>query len=147
MNKLGKMQRGLFPQLKAGELKQFPIPNISLTEQQPFIDRADMMLALNQELHEKSDGFLRNISAKYKIDKITRKLEKWWELDFALFVQELKVKISLEEQEELMAYFYKRATEVRDIVSRLAVTDREIDEMVFELYGLSEEEKKMVLNS
>ncbi len=105
------------------------------------------MLALHQELHEKNDSFLKNISTKYKIDKITRKLEKWWELDFTEFVQELKVKLSLEEQEELMTYFDKRKSEVRDIVARIDATDKEIDEMVFELYGLSEEEKRVVLES
>jgi hypothetical protein len=124
-----------------------PAPNISLAEQQPFIDRADVMLTLNSELHTMSDGFLRNISAKYKIEKVTRKLEKWWELDFADFMKELKAKIGFEEQEELMAYFDKRATEVRDIVSRIAATDCEIDDMVFELYGLSDEEKRVVLES
>ncbi len=105
------------------------------------------MLALNQELHEKNEGFLGNISTKYKIEKITRKLEKWWELDFADFVKELKAKISLEEQEELMSYFGKRKTEMREIVNRIDATDKEIDKMVFELYGLTEEERKVVLES
>ena len=106
-----------------------------------------LMSTLNQELHDKNDGFLKNISAKYKIERITRKLEKWWELDFADFVRELKVKLSLEEQEELMTYFNKRKTEIYDIVARIDATDKEIDEMVFELYGLSEEEKRVVLES
>lgn len=103
------------------------------------------MLFLNKELHEKSDVFLKNISAKYHIEKITRKLEKWWELDFAGFIKELKVSISLEEQEELMSYFHKRSAEVREIASRIEATDKEIDEMVFELYGLTEEERRVVL--
>jgi hypothetical protein len=106
-----------------------------------------MMLALHSELHEKSEGFLKNISAKYKIEKITRKLEKWWELDFAEFVRELKVNIGLEEQEELMTYFDKRKAEVYDIVAKIETTDNEIDDMVFELYGLSEDEKRVVLES
>ena len=77
------------------DLDKFPIPTIPLSDQQGFIDRADSMLALHQELHDKNDGFLKNISTKYKIEKITRKLEKWWELDFAEFVRELKVKLTL----------------------------------------------------
>lgn len=105
------------------------------------------MFALNNELHDKSDTFLKNISAKYKIEKVTRKLKKWWELDFSEFVKELKVKISLEEQEELMSYFDKRKTEICDIVARIDTTDKEIDDMVFELYGLTEEERMVVLES
>ena len=105
------------------------------------------MLTLNKELHEKGESFLTNISTKYHIEKVTRKLEKWWELDFAGFMNELKAKISLEEQEELMSYFGKRKTEMSEIVNRIDATDKEIDEMVFVLFGLTEEERRVVLES
>ena len=105
------------------------------------------MLALNRELHDKSEGFLANIRTKYPIEKVTRKLEKWWELDFAGFIKELKINIKFEESEELMAYFDKRKSEVSALVARIDATDREIDDMVFELYGLTAEEKKVVLES
>lgn len=134
-------------EIKINQLLELPIPNISLSEQQPFIEWADTMLMLNRELHEKSENFLINISTKYKIEKVTRKLEKWWELDFAEFMKELKAKISLEEQEELIGYFSKRKSEITEIVKQINTTDEEIDEMVFELYWLTEEEKRVVLES
>lgn len=140
----GKMQWDIF-QVDINPL--ISIPLIIDNDTIPFIERADTMLSLNKELHEKGDAFLKNISTKYHIEKITRKLEKWWELDFAGFIKELKVSISLEEQEELMNYFEKRASEVREIVSRIETTDKEIDEMVFELYGLTEEERRVVLEA
>ena len=65
-----------------------------------------------------------NIRTKYPIEKVTRKLEK---------------------SEELMAYFDKRKAEVRDILARIETTDREIDDMIFDLYGLTQEERKVVL--
>ena len=106
-----------------------------------------MMLALNRELHEKSESFLANIRTKYPIEKVTRKLEKWWELEFTGFVKELKINIKLEESEELMTYFDKRKSEVSALVARIEATDTEIDDMVFDLYGLTEEERKVVLES
>ncbi len=136
-----------FAEVKIVYIEKVPIPSVSFSKQQPLIDRADTMLALHHELHDKSDAFLKNISAKYKIEKFTRKLEKWWELDFANFARELKVKLSLEEQEELMSYFNKRKSEISSIVARIEVTDKEIDEMVFDLYGLTEEERRVVLES
>ncbi len=136
-----------FAEVKIVYIEKVPMPSISLVEQKPLIERVDTMLAFHRELHEKNKSFLGNISAKYKIEKITRKLEKWWELDFADFVRELKVKIWLEAQEEIMSYFEKRASEVREIASRIEATDKEIDEMVFELYGLTEDERKVVLES
>ena len=67
-----------------------------------------------------------NIRTKYPIEKVTRKLEK---------------------SEELMAYFDKRKAEVRDILARIETTDREIDDMIFDLCGLTQEERKVVLES
>lgn len=98
-------------------------------------------------MQEKSSSFLRNIQAKYSVSKITRKLEKWWELDFAEFLKETKISISLAEQEELMSYFETRRTEVRAIDVEIRKTDTEIDNMVFDLYGLTEEERQVVLHS
>ena len=102
---------------------------------------------MNEELNERTQAFLKNISIKYHIVKITRKLEKWWELEFTGFVKELKTNIKLEESEELMAYFDKRKSEVSALVARIETTDKEIDDMVFELYGLTQEEREVVLES
>ena len=126
---------------------QLPIPKISISAQQPFIKKVDLMLSLNRELHDKSDAFMKNISAKYAVEKVTRKLEKWWELDFAEFLKETKIKVSLAEQEELLTYFETRKKEITEIDTQIRKTDAEIDEMVFDLYGLTEEERAIVLGS
>ncbi len=62
-----KGNRTLFPKVVVKDIQNYPIPNISLSEQQPFIDRADMMLTLNRELHEKSESFLANIMVRYGV--------------------------------------------------------------------------------
>jgi hypothetical protein len=123
-----------------------PIKNIVLDKQKPFIEKAEIMLSLNRDIQEKSGSFLKNIQAKYNVSKITRKLEKWWELDFAEFLKETKISIPLAEQEELMQYFETRRAEVRTIDAEIRKTDTEIDNMVFDLYGLTEEERRIVLN-
>jgi hypothetical protein len=67
-------------------------------------------------------------------------------LDFKDFVKQLKIKnISMEEERELMQLFEKDKAEVLILKEEIDSTDRDIDEMVFELYGLSEEERKVVL--
>ena len=139
--------KDVFPRVKKEDLIKIPIPKIPLSKQQPFIEKADLMLSLNRDLQEKSGSFLKNIQAKYSVSKITRKLEKWWELDFAEFLKETKISISLAEQEELMQYFETRRTEVREIDTEICKTDTEIDTMVFDLYGLTEEERGIVLHS
>jgi hypothetical protein len=120
---------------------------IDFQHQEPFIKKTDLMLSLNKDFQEKTTTFLKNIQAKYSVSKITRKLEKWWELDFVEFLKETKIIISLAEQEELMSYFETRRTEVRSIDAEIRKTDTEIDNMVFDLYGLTEEERQVVLHS
>jgi|GEM_PF-6372220 len=56
-------------------------------------------------------------------------------------IKKLKIKISLAEQEKSMAYVEIRKNEITEIDSRIRKTDAEIDEMVFDLYGLTEEER------
>ena len=48
---------------------------------------------------------------------------------------------------ELKKYFDKYKTELINIKSEIDKTDREIDRMVYELYGLTDEEIKIVEGS
>ena len=74
-------------------------------------------------------------------------MERFDELDFKAFVAELKkqkVALSLAQQDEWEDYFtqYKAACNV--LTSQIAATDKEIDQMVYQLYGLTEDEIKVV---
>ncbi|MCC5941855.1 MAG: hypothetical protein JJU37_09970, partial [Balneolaceae bacterium] len=55
-----------------------------------------------------------------------------------------KVTLSLKEEAEWMEYFNEQKAKADELKSQIAQTDKEIDEMVYELYGLSEEERKVV---
>ena len=142
-----KWNRKTFPKVLIWDIRKLPIKEISPSEQQPFIDRADKMLSLNKEFHEKIDMILKFLQQKYWLEKISKKLQKFYELDFKDFVKQLKIKsISMEEERELMQLFEKDKAEVLVLKEEIDSTDREIDEMVFELYGLSEEERRVVLD-
>ncbi|MBP7885500.1 hypothetical protein KAZ93_05140 [Patescibacteria group bacterium] len=103
------------------------------------------MLALNKELHDKTDSFLRYISSKYGLEKLSSKLQKFYDHDFASFLKELKSqKLSMTAEAELMEFFEAKKSDIVALKNRIDVTDREIDAMVFDLYGLSEEERAIV---
>jgi hypothetical protein len=46
-----------------------------------------------------------------------------------------------------LSYFTKKKKEFLEIKGQIDATDREIDDMVFDLYGLTGEERKIVLDS
>jgi type I restriction-modification system DNA methylase subunit len=140
-----KGNRTLFPKVVIKDVQNYPIPEVPVQIQQPFIDKADQMLALNKEFHEKKSSALALIQAEYRIEKVNRKLEHFWELDFADFLKALGIKsLSLDKKEELMGWFGKKKEELSTLKNTIDQVDKEIDGMVYTLYWLSDEEIAIV---
>jgi ABC-type amino acid transport substrate-binding protein len=55
----------LFPKVVVNDLQNYPIKNIPLSEQQPFIEKADFMLEKNKELQEKINRFLNRLKSSF----------------------------------------------------------------------------------
>lgn len=145
-----KSVRKLFPKIILNDLRKFPIKKISPIEQKPFIEKVDIMLALNKELHEQSQKFQRTIQRKFEIETLPKKLQDWYVLSFAEFVKELtkqKIKLTLAQEAEWEDYFTQEATKVLAIKNEITKTDQEIDQMVYALYGLTKEEIEIVEKS
>ena len=105
------------------------------------------MLTLNQQLQAKRQRFLRRLQENTDIQKISTALERFDELDFKGFVAELKkqkIKLSLSQQDEWEEYFNQYAGECQQLKTQIETTDKQIDKMVYELYGLTDEEIKIV---
>lgn len=109
------------------------------------------MLSLNKNLQELYSKFQRNLQREFEqIDKLSKKLESWYELSYADFLKELKkkkVELSLSQKAEWEDYFLSEQQKATTIKSQIETTDKEIDTMVYELYGLSEEEIEIVENN
>ena len=58
-----------------------------------------------------------------------------------------KVKLSLSQEAEWEDYFISERKKALDLKAQIDATDKEIDTMVYELYGLSEEEINIVESS
>ncbi len=126
--------------------------------QQPFINKADKMLELNKNLQGKINNFIKYLQSQYAIEKLSTKLQHWYELDFGDFIKELNKAIKAKgkenskgtcplvkkEEMEWMELFEEKKAEVVALQVEIDKTDREIDLMVYELYGLTEEEIRIV---
>ena len=151
-----KSVRKLFPKIILNDLRKFPIKNISLSAQQPFIENADLMLSLNKDLQEQSQKFQRNLQREFfsaeqnAPSHLSKRLQDWYLLSYAEFIKELekqKVKLSLSQKAEWEDYFTVESAKVNAIKNQINSTDKAIDAMVYELYGLSSEEIEIVENS
>jgi uncharacterized protein YdcH (DUF465 family) len=106
---------------------------------------------MNEDLQEVSSKFQKSLFRKFDgLDKLSKKLEKWQELSYSDFIKELKKKkitLSLSEEADWQDYFEENKQKAQALQTQIAQTDKEIDAMVHELYGLTEDEIKIVENS
>ena len=124
-----------------------PCKIISLPQQKPFIEKAEIMLSKNKQLQEIKQSFILLIKSKWSTLNITNKLDEWYNLSFEDFRKELekqKIKLSLQEQAEWMQYFNGQKHKSELLQNTISQTDNEIDEMVYQLYELTEEEKAII---
>jgi len=134
-------------QVKAFHLGLLPIKNISIEAQQPFIDLADKMLGLNAELQARRGRFLKRLTDNLQGIRITRTLEQFDEMEFWQFVMELKkqkITLTLTAQDEWEEYFNAYRIDCQSLRTKITTTDHMIDYMVYELYGLTEEEVMII---
>lgn len=133
--------------IKINQLEIIPIAEISLEQQKPFIDIADKMLSLNEDLQKKINRFISRIKETYSFDKITQNLESFYNLSFADFVKELskqKVKLSMKQKDELEDYFNEYVKDISALNETIEKTDKEINNLVYSLYNISDEEIKII---
>ena len=131
--------------------RRIPIKEVNKESQQPFIEKADLMLSLNKELQTEKGNFINALKEDKGIEKITRNIDAFNELEYDAFKKELlkqKVKISLgNENNEWREYFNSTKQKVNDLQQKINQTDKEINNMVYDLYELTEEEIKIVEGS
>ena len=131
----------LFPKIKSGEIKVLPIPSVTLDKN--LAEKADLMLSLNEQLQTLTSKFIRTLQRKFEIDKLSKKLENWYELTYAEFIKELakkKIKMGLSDEAEWEEYFLAEHSKAQQLMLQIETTDSEIDQMVYKLYDLTDDE-------
>ena len=124
-----------------------PIPAIEGELAEQLSSLADKMLSLNKDLQAKRARFIRRLQDNMPDIKITGTLEAFDTLDFAGFVAELKkqkIKLSLVQQDEWEDFFIQYKTACTELTSAISATDAEIDARVYDLYGLTDDERQLI---
>ncbi len=127
---------------------QIPIPNVT----NELFEQVDKILSHNKDIQQITQKFGTYFSSQYKLEKLSGKLEKWYELTFVDFIKELNKAIkgvngtppTKKDEFEWMDLFEENKKKALEIKAEIDKTDKEIDQMVYELYGLTEEEIKIV---
>jgi hypothetical protein len=113
-------------------------------------DLVDLIISTKKELLELSNKLLGNLQRKFALAELSKKLQDWYLLSYAEFINELekkKVKLSLSEEAEWETYFTSEAKKALELKAQIEKTDKEIDQLVYALYELTEDEIKIVEES
>ena len=140
------------PELQGGtrEIRKVYFENFRIplnVDQQPLARLTDLQMQQVGQLQEKRTRFLRRLSENFEGIKITTALQTFDQLDFKGFVAELKkqkIKLSLVQQDEWEDYFNQYRQVCQELSEQIQATDNEIDDRVFDLYGLTPEEKRII---
>lgn len=140
-----KSVRSMFPKIILKDLRRFPIflPGGNNT----FIETADKMLTLNNQLQEGINKFIRFITSQFRPKKISNRLKEFYNLYFNEFVNELKkqkVSLTKKDEFELMSLFEEQKEKVLALQKEVYQTDQQLDLMVYKLYNLTYDEIKII---
>ncbi len=137
----------IFAEVKPSIIKSLPIPFIDLEQQQPFVNLADAMLAKSKEFFNHKINLIQLIKSKWPGINISEKISDWPILSFDVLIKEFvkqKIKLSLQEQAEWLHYFNDQKSIAETLQSEISQIDSTIDNMVYDLYQLTKEEKEIL---
>jgi len=145
----------VFAKISLDKLGSFPLPEANTESKNILSESAVNMLEMKSSINKISLSFTKYLQSQFSLEKLTRKLQNWYELEFAEFIKELnktikKVggeKLTKLNEMEWMDVFETKKAEAQTLKAKIDKTDAEIDVMVYELYGLSQEEREIVENN
>jgi len=141
------VRSGGYIEVKPQYFEQIPIALPETTIKNKLEDLSKHQITKFDSFHSLRDKFLKRLKDNFDLDKLSKKLEAFYAHDFKTFASELgkkKVTLSLLQQDEWEPYFENYQTELLELQSKIDATDKEIDAMVYELYGLNEAEVAVV---
>ncbi len=137
-------------------IRNLPIKIANAGVQTAFIEAVNTIVNATPKLQVIQSQFLAVLQSKVAFSAtrehapLPKKLQGWYELEFKEFVKELekatrqRAALSLRETAEWMPFFAEQKKKAMELKNEIEKTDKEIDRMVYVLYGLTEEEVKIV---
>jgi len=141
--------------IKPKYIERLPIKKVSIEIQELYSDKVSFVILHTKDFSLQLRRFQDYISSQFNLEKLTRKLQNWHELDFADFIKELNKAIknasgtplTKKDEFEWLELFEDNKKKAQDLQTQITQTEKTIDTMVYDLYGLTQEEREIVENS
>jgi hypothetical protein len=151
----GDSENGGRVRLDANKMNVLPIKDVDNQLKEKFKELVFLITVKSRSLEDIRGKLLKLIVSNFKTYYFSKKLQSWHTLTFSDFIKELNKAIKTAggapltkmDEMEWMELFEAKKKEALELKTEIDRTDREIDQMVYELYGLTEEEIKIVEGS
>jgi type I restriction-modification system DNA methylase subunit len=141
---------GGYIDLKGSQIENFLIPKYPLETQLILKEKAILLNSYYQKFNDSKNKFVSILQSDFQLEKPSKKIEEFYILTWSEFEKELnKNKITLlgVQKDDWFDRFDRFKKQALELKTQIDQTDKEIDKMVYELYGLTEEEIQIVENS
>ncbi len=133
----------LFAEVKKTYLEKIPIRVVPKQDQEIFIGKANAILSAKFNLQKISSNFVQILTTDFVKVKITKNILKWYKLEFNEFIEELKrnkINLTLRQKAEWLEFFKEEKLKAINQSEAIDKIDSQIDQLVYSLYGLKQEE-------
>lgn len=126
------------------------IPYVNATEDSEIADLVKMSMDLSNAVTELENKVVSFIMRKFGLKTVPKKIEEWHITSLEEFLKELKkqkIKLSQLEEFELNDLIEVKKEELKEMGRKGDSIHTKIDEKVTNLYGITAEEKQLILNN
>ena len=142
--------QGGFYDFRRDKISTIPISNKFVNIEETLSLISNELIHLTKDFNSLMGKFQRALEREFVLDSLPKKMQDWYLLSFGDFIKELekkKVKLSLSQKGEWEDYFLQESKKALELKTNIDTTDKEIDQMVYDLYGLTKEEIEIVEKS
>lgn len=147
LHSIAPLKQGGYYTYSSNILNSIPIIESNYQNQTEITEKVHEIIISSRKAEDKKENFVKLIKQEFELTKPSNKLGKFYELTFDEFLKTTKLeKVSLNKKEELLIFFEKHKQELLEIKEKIKIAEEEIDQTVFDLYGLTDEEKSIILS-
>ena len=147
--------QGGYYDFRRDKIQYLPVPKNLEQIDEELTELGGKQLKTHKEHSLTNKKFTNYLLSQFSIEKLPKKLQNWYQLEFGEFTSELNKVLKKEGGDvlddkakfSLMSLFEAQKSKVEKLKAEIDKTDKEIDQMVYELYGLTKEEIEIVENS
>ena len=128
-------------------LEKLPIKNVDTERQNTFVNLVTTIMELYRNLQIEQNRAIELLNIEYNLTKITNEIQNFYQIGLNPFLEELQkqgVKLSLSQKEDLIGWYKNKSELLNGIKTQIETLDKEIDKEVYKLYGLTEDEIKII---